>query len=318
MAVNVAVTLKTRTVSGYGNDSNRFGDSNLNEIFVWGKKIECDVSRRVPLKMFSVKAEKKKEKERMADIGKVQKRKEERAVGKAQHEEDMVLLARERARAECQDWEKKEEETGLYSPEYIHGEENNKAVDPEEDRAILGREWQRRIREAMLSRPTPLDDKLEMMAAMKDMGEMEEGDAVFGYSDEVNLDSQVSWWHDKYRPRKPRYFNRVHTGYEWNKYNQTHYDHENPPPMTVQRYKFNIFYPDLVDKTEAPFYTTEKDGDTAETCIIHFHAGPPYEDIAFRIVNKEWEYSPKKGYKYTFERGILHVYFNFIRYRYRR
>jgi len=39
---------------------------------------------------------------------------------------------------------------------------------------------------------------------------------------------------------------------------------------------------------------------------------------AFRIVNKEWEYSHKKGYKCTFERGILHVYFNFKRYRYRR
>lgn len=28
-------------------------------------------------------------------------------------------------------------------------------------------------------------------------------------------------WADKYRPRKPRFFNRVHTGgFEWNKYNQ--------------------------------------------------------------------------------------------------
>ena len=24
------------------------------------------------------------------------------------------------------------------------------------------------------------------------------------------------------------------------------------------------------------------------TCILRFHAGPPYEDIAFRVVNKEW------------------------------
>ena len=32
-------------------------------------------------------------------------------------------------------------------------------------------------------------------------------------------------WEDKYRPRKPRYFNKVHTGYEWNKYNQTHYEY---------------------------------------------------------------------------------------------
>ena len=57
------------------------------------------------------------------------------------------------------------------------------------------------------------------------------------------------WWHEKYRPRKPKYFNRVHTGYEWNKYNQTHYDHDNPPPKVVQGYKFNIFYPDLIDKS---------------------------------------------------------------------
>ena len=90
---------------------------------------------------------------------------------------------------------------------------------------------------------------------------------------------QVYWWHDKYRPRKPKYFNRVHTGYEWNKYNQTHYDHDNPPPKIVQGYKFNIFYPDLVDKSKAPTYTIEKDGNSTKTCIIRFHAGPPYEDI---------------------------------------
>ncbi|XP_057478213.1 splicing factor Cactin-like isoform X2 [Actinidia eriantha] len=218
------------------------------------------------------------------------------------------------------------EEAGSYSPQLLHGHENanEEAIDPEEDRAILElkrkavlEEQQRWIQEAMASRPAS-QDNLEMKAAIKAMGAMEEGDAVFGSGDEVNLDSQVYWWHDKYRPRKPKYFNRVHTGYEWNKYNQTHYDHDNPPPKVVQGYKFNIFYPDLVDKIKAPTYTIEKDGDSGETCIIRFHAGPPYEDIAFRIVNKEWEYSHKKGFKCTFERGILHVYFNFKRYRYRR
>ncbi|KAK3016034.1 hypothetical protein RJ639_005294 [Escallonia herrerae] len=216
------------------------------------------------------------------------------------------------------------EDAGSYSPELFSGEGNEEAIDPEEDKAMLERkrmavseEQQRRLQEAMASKPAPLEDNLETKA-MKAMGTVEEGDAVFGSSDEVNLDSQVYWWHDKYRPRKPKYFNRVHTGYEWNKYNQTHYDHDNPPPKIVQGYKFNIFYPDLVDKTKAPVYTIEKDGDSAETCIIRFHAGPPYEDIAFRIVNKEWEYSHKKGFKCTFERGILHVYFNFKRYRYRR
>ncbi|XP_043710621.1 cactin-like [Telopea speciosissima] len=563
-ALSVAKKLKSQTVSGYSNDSNPFGDSNLNEKFVWRKKIECDVSLGLPLEMYSVKAEKKKQKERMAEIEKVKKRREERAIEKAKYEEEMAMLARERARAEFHDWEKKEEEfhfdqskvrseirlregrikpidilskhlngsadfdieinepymvfkgltvkemeelhddikmhldldratpthikfwealmvvcdwelaearkkdaldrarvrgqeplvellaeerglhssiegdvknvlqvktyneleelesqidsglrsgtakvvefwqavqkhlmiykakallkdihanllhkhlqrleqpleieedlegdhnlnlqedtihavedvqpcspeplineethepeeePGSFSPQLLHGDENEEAIDPEEDRIELERkrvavleEQQRRIRESMASKPNSSEDNLELKA-MKAMGAMEEGDAVFGSGAEVNLDSQVYWWHDKYRPRKPKYFNRVHTGYEWNKYNQTHYDHDNPPPKIVQGYKFNIFYPDLVDKTKAPVYTIEKDGSSGETCLIRFHAGPPYEDIAFRIVNKEWEYSHKKGFKCTFERGILHVYFNFKRYRYRR
>lgn len=569
-AMKVAKMLKTNTVSGYSNDSNPFGDSNLNEKFVWRKKIERDVTQGVSIDAFSVKSEKKRQKERMAEIEKVKKRREERALEKAQREEEMALLARERARAEFQDWEKKEEEfhfdqskvrseirlregrarpidvltkhlngsddldieinepymvfkgltvkemselrddikmhldldratpthveyweallvvcdwelaearkkdaidrarvrgeepppellaeqrglhssvepdvkkllhgktraelealqshiesemrtgtakvveyweailkrlhiykakaclkeihakmlrkhlqrleqpfededklendhvmipepegvyteddvkvrsadesfspepirenqeaedeaeAGSFSPQLLHGDDNEEAIDPEEDRAILERkrmavleEQQRRIQEAMASKPAPSEDNLEMKA-IKAMGTMEDGDAVFGSGAEVNLDSQVYWWHDKYRPRKPKYFNRVHTGYEWNKYNQTHYDHDNPPPKIVQGYKFNIFYPDLVDKIKAPNYTIEKDGSNGETCIIRFHAGPPYEDIAFRIVNKEWEYSHKKGFKCTFERGILHVYFNFKRHRYRR
>ncbi|XP_048532180.1 cactin-like [Triticum urartu] len=216
-----------------------------------------------------------------------------------------------------------DEEDGSFSPELMHGNEDEDAIDPDEDKAELDRqreavvtEHQRKVKEVMTAKAKK-PDELELKA-MKAMGAMEEGDAVFGSGAEVNLDSQVYWWHDKYRPRKPKYFNRVHTGYEWNKYNQTHYDHDNPPPKIVQGYKFNIFYPDLVDKSKAPIYTIEKDGSAGETCHIRFHAGPPYEDIYFRIVNKEWEYSHKKGFKCTFERGILHLYFNFKRYRYRR
>ncbi|KAK6022066.1 hypothetical protein OSTOST_12251, partial [Ostertagia ostertagi] len=62
-------------------------------------------------------------------------------------------------------------------------------------------------------------------------------------------------WSDKYRPRKPTYLNRVQTGFDWNKYNQTHYDMDNPPPKIVQGYKFNIFYPDLLDPTITPSFT---------------------------------------------------------------
>ncbi|CAM8949190.1 unnamed protein product [Rhodiola kirilowii] len=571
-ALKNAKKLKSQKVLEYSNDSNPFGDINLNETFVWRKKIERDVIQGVPLDAYSLKAEKKRQQERMAEIEKAKKRREQRALEKAQHEEEMALLARERARAEFQDWEKKEEEfhfdqskvrseirlregrtkpidvltknlnpsddmdieinepymvfrgltvkemeelrddikmhldldratethtkyweallivcdwelaealkkdaldrarvrgeqpppellaeerglhssieedvkkhlqgkshkeleeyqahiesemrsgkakvveyweailkrlriykakaclreihakmlrqhlhrleqpleresnlendldtmpeepeskhdedgaqanspeaiateevynaeeeeededaeAGSFSPELVHGDDIEDAIDPLEDKAILERkraavleEQKRKMQEAMASKPAPVERNLEM-TAIKAMGSAEEGEVMFGSGAEINLDSQVYWWHDKYRPRKPKYFNRVHTGYEWNKYNQTHYDHDNPPPKVVQGYKFNIFYPDLVDKIKAPVYTIEKDGNSSETCIIRFHAGPPYEDIAFRIVNKEWEYSHKKGYKCTFERGILHVYFNFKRHRYRR
>jgi hypothetical protein len=122
-------------------------------------------------------------------------------------------------------------------------------------------------------------------------------------------------WANKYRPRKPRYFNRVQMGYEWNKYNQTHYDHDNPPPKVVQGYKFNIFYPDLIERTKAPTYRIEREGGRKrgqsfapageeDTCLIKFIAGPPYEDIAFRIVDKEWDYSAKRerNFKSSFDK----------------
>eukprot|EP00644_Phytophthora_capsici_P017751 jgi/Phyca11/511302/fgenesh2_kg.PHYCAscaffold_80_\ len=148
---------------------------------------------------------------------------------------------------------------------------------------------------------------------------LEEAEEQLDASEEVALgDSKAApRWSEKYQPRKPRYFNRVRTGYDWNKYNQTHYDHDNPPPKVVQGYKFNLFYPDLIDKQTAPRFFLEK-SNSDEFCIIRFSAGPPYQDIAFKIVNREWEYSHKRGFKSVFERGILHLYFNFKRHRYRR
>lgn len=138
------------------------------------------------------------------------------------------------------------------------------------------------------------------------------------FSVETALDSQVYLWSDKYRPRKPRYFNRVHTGFEWNKYNQTHYDMDNPPPKIVQGYKFNIFYPDLIDKNTTPEYSLTPCTDNRDFANLRFHAGPPYEDIAFKIVNREWEYSYKRGFRCQFHNNIFQLWFHFKRYRYRR
>lgn len=138
------------------------------------------------------------------------------------------------------------------------------------------------------------------------------------FSVEAKLDSQHYLWSDKYRPRKPRYFNRVHTGFEWNKYNQTHYDMDNPPPKIVQGYKFNIFYPDLIEKSKTPQYELIPCTDNKDFALLKFTAGPPYEDIAFKIVNREWEYSYKRGFRCQFHNNIFQLWFHFKRYRYRR
>ncbi|XP_056148781.1 splicing factor Cactin [Lampris incognitus] len=138
------------------------------------------------------------------------------------------------------------------------------------------------------------------------------------FSVELPITGKMYLWADKYRPRKPRFFNRVHTGFEWNKYNQTHYDFDNPPPKIVQGYKFNIFYPDLINKRSTPQYFLEPSPDNKDFGILRFHAGPPYEDIAFKIVNREWEYSHRHGFRCQFANGIFQLWFHFKRYRYRR
>lgn len=143
---------------------------------------------------------------------------------------------------------------------------------------------------------------------------VEEDEEVFTAEEAVPSASKPQWA-GKHRPRKPRYFNRVQMGYEWNKYNQTHYDADNPPPKVVQGYKFNIFYPELIDKTKTPAFHIirehgRKRGESfaaageEDTCLIRFSAGPPYEDIAFRIVDREWDYSAKRdrGFKCSFDK----------------
>ena len=76
---------------------------------------------------------------------------------------------------------------------------------------------------------------------------------------------------------KKNFVSDICIGFEWNKYNQTHYDKENPPPKIVQGanythvtsfffmsvllgYKFNIFYPDLIDPTVTPRFLLEPTG----------------------------------------------------------
>lgn len=140
-----------------------------------------------------------------------------------------------------------------------------------------------------------------------------------GFAALVPLEARQYWWREKHKPRRPTFFNKAHQGYDWNKYNRAHYDVDNPPPKVVQGYKFNIFYPDLVDPMSAPTYKLLDDPSGDDTTkVLLFSAGAPYEDIAFRIVNKEWDRGPKKGFKSVFDRGMLQLYFNFKRTPYKR
>ena len=111
-----------------------------------------------------------------------------------------------------------------------------------------------------------MEDAFEVFA--RNLGTLTADDSVINTV--VPMDVQYLW-SDKYRPRKPRVFNKVHTvrslppllssltpshlisslslskGYDWNQYNKKHYDTDNPPPKTVQGYKFNVRSPSLVD-----------------------------------------------------------------------
>lgn len=109
----------------------------------------------------------------MAEIEKFKRKREERAIKKALHEEEMAMHARKRARAEFHDWEKKEEEFLLHQSKVKSG--------------II------QLREEQVT--------------------ADEDDACFGNDYEVNVDSHAvtSWWHDRYQPRKPKYMNRVCT-----------------------------------------------------------------------------------------------------------
>ncbi|CAA9986231.1 cactin homolog, putative [Plasmodium knowlesi strain H] len=117
--------------------------------------------------------------------------------------------------------------------------------------------------------------------------------------------------------RKPLYFNRIKTSFDWNKYNKTHYDYENPPPKYICGYKFNIFYMNLLNKKEKPSWKLHPMDDESKVLIV-FHGGAPYLDIAFQIVNAEWSYDKHRGFRNVFDKGILQLYFNFKKKRYRR
>ncbi|XP_068276862.1 splicing factor Cactin isoform X1 [Nyctibius grandis] len=233
---------------------------------------------------------------------------EQDAEAKGEAEGEAVLMEEDLIQQSLDDYD-----AGKYSPRLLGANElpfDAHVLEAEEDthRLLLLRQQLQVTGDA-----TESTDDIFFRKAKEGMGADEAQ-----FSVEMPLTGKAYLWADKYRPRKPRFFNRVHTGFEWNKYNQTHYDFDNPPPKIVQGYKFNIFYPDLIDKRSTPEYFLEACQDNKDFAILRFHAGPPYEDIAFKIVNREWEYSHRHGFRCQFANGIFQLWFHFKRYRYRR
>ena len=136
------------------------------------------------------------------------------------------------------------------------------------------------------------------------------------FNDIVEIKKEYDWAKD-YKPIKPRYANKKIVGFDWNRHNQAHYDNVNLPPKTVNGYRFNIFYPNLVDKTQTPKFYLQR-SESPDMCIIRFESGAPYEDIAFKIINREWNTRQKGDFLNVFDKGVLKLYFKFKKFRYKR
>ena len=148
----------------------------------------------------------------------------------------------------------------------------------------------------------------------RDLEKNSDNELVF--NDIVEIKKEYEWSKD-YKPIKPRYANKKILGFDWNKHNQAHYDNINLPPKTVSGYRFNIFYPNLVDKTKTPKFYLQR-SETPDMCIIRFESGAPYEDVAFKIINREWNTRQKGDFLNVFDKGVLKLYFKFKRLRYKR
>ena len=148
----------------------------------------------------------------------------------------------------------------------------------------------------------------------RDLDKNSDNELVF--NDIVEIKKEYEWAKD-YKPIKPRYANKKILGFDWNKHNQAHYDNINLPPKTVSGYRFNIFYPNLVDKTKTPKFYLQR-SETPDMCIIRFESGAPYEDVAFKIINREWNTRQKGDFLNVFDKGVLKLYFKFKRFRYKR
>lgn len=95
---------------GYKNDDNRFGDANLQEQFVWRKKIDKMVATGHDPRDLSREAQRDKKKALREEVERLKASREEREQEKQMMEEERERLNREREALHFAEWERKEEE----------------------------------------------------------------------------------------------------------------------------------------------------------------------------------------------------------------
>ncbi|AOW01480.1 cactus-binding C-terminus of cactin protein-domain-containing protein [Yarrowia lipolytica] len=162
--------------------------------------------------------------------------------------------------------------------------------------------------DGLLPQITDADGVIDLSKGITDESSRDTEEAeLYQQSDEIKVDKKT----------RPRFHNRVVLGFDWNKYNQTHYDSNNLPPKTVQGYKFNIFYPELPEgKTPSYQVIKMKNEDITkqrETCLLKFTAPAPYADLTFRVVDRTWDYAARGDGKYnsSYHNGVLQLHFRF-------
>ena len=70
-----------------------------------------------------------------------------------------------------------------------------------------------------------------------------------------------------------------------------------PPPKLIQEYKFNILYPELIDKARLPSFSPDIHEDDSDFPIHKFQTRLSCKNFAFTIIIKEWDYLTNHGFR---------------------
>uniref|UniRef100_A0A1I8F5L2 Splicing factor Cactin n=1 Tax=Macrostomum lignano TaxID=282301 RepID=A0A1I8F5L2_9PLAT len=95
--------------------------------------------------------------------------------------------------------------------------------------------WEEMLDKVKVAKGKATLQELHKVLLRRRMQRLQAGDAAAPEPEEKTEEIAVKTpglaaWSDRLKPKKPRYFNRVNTGYNWGAYNRTHFDSDNPPP----------------------------------------------------------------------------------------